>query len=306
MSWRSKVEAQPPEPCASAARLSATLVWAPSGGLVEARLVHCTDKAYHAGRPCSSTAPLRASHLRVTHERLLHLVLVSADLHGFLHAHLAAASSGDGPLLFNASAAPAGPLAWHIEGTAAPPDCPAGSSAQAPFALSGTLAVRHGDSAAASRACVPRPPSASGSVPVLTGGCERGGGDGGGAAVVLARGLADGAPAGTDAECCGLGEAGRAGGGGRGAAASDGASCQRARLFSIGAAVGAGGVWCETLGLDWRPLAGGRRAPLRPYLGAAAHLILAKRAGTRRLQAPAAAPRAGGLFVPLTRAWLPC
>ena len=109
MSWRSKV-VQQREPCGSASRVRADVVWAP-GGLIAAHLSHCRDTLLRAGQPCTSSTPLQRQHLRVTHERLLHLVLVSADLRGFVHAHpLHADTDADGPILFNVSV-PLGPLA---------------------------------------------------------------------------------------------------------------------------------------------------------------------------------------------------
>ena len=76
MSWRSKV-VQQREPCGSAGRVRADIVWA-TGGLIEAQISHCRDPLLRAGQACASSTPLQAQDLRVTHQRLLHLVLDSS------------------------------------------------------------------------------------------------------------------------------------------------------------------------------------------------------------------------------------
>ena len=339
MSWRSKV-VQQREPCGSAGRVRADIVWAP-GGLIEAQISHCRDPLLRAGQACASSTPLRAQDLRVTHQRLLHLVLVSSDLRGFVHAHpVHADSEADGPILFNVSV-PLGPLAWRLEGAAVPPGCAAAKAADAAatmFALRGTLASRVANSP---RDCPGLPPGPH-TFPLLPsgrGGATGGGGvddeataaatstgaagAGGAGAVVLARGRAEGAPLEAGVTCCDAAaaeaaavgedgdgdEVGSAVGDASGSAAEGGGCCYRARLFSVGAAVGAGvgvgGAWCETLGVEWRQVRqgaasnrGGRVAPgytaasppsphgtnsnggalpMRAYLGAAAHLTLAQR-----------------------------
>ena len=284
MSWRSKV-VQQREPCGSSSRVRADIVWAP-GGLLEAQISHCRDPLLRVGQPCASSTPLQRQHLRVTHQRLLHLVLVSADLRGFVHAHPVHADSiADGPILFNVSV-PLGPLAWRLEGAAVPPGCAAAKAADtaAPmFALRGTLAAR----ANSPRSCpgLPSGPHTFSLLPSGRGGATGGGGVDGGAtaaatatgaagasgagAVVLARGRAEGAPLEADVTCCEAaavvvpaGKGGDAGaeenmaGDASGSAAEGGGGCYRARLFSVGAAVGAGvaagGAWCETMGVEWR------------------------------------------------------
>ena len=184
MSWRSKV-VQQREPCGSASRVRADVVWAP-GGLIAAHLSHCRDTLLRAGQPCASSTPLQRQHLRVTHERLLHLVLVSADLRGFVHAHPLHADRGaDGPILFNVSV-PLGPLAWRLEGAAVPPGCTAAGAAEgAPpmFALRGTLAAR----ANAPPSC-PGLPTGPHTFSLLPSG--RGGADGEATAATTATGVA--------------------------------------------------------------------------------------------------------------------
>ena len=173
MSWRSKV-VQQRQPCGSSSRVRADIVWAP-GGLLEAQISHCRDPLLRAGQPCVSSTPLQRQHLRVTHQRLLHLVLVSIDLRGFVHAHpVHAKSNADGPILFNASV-PLGPLAWRLEGAAVPPGCAAAKAADAApmFALRGTLAAR----ANSPQSCAGLPPGPH-TLPLLPSG--RGGATGGG------------------------------------------------------------------------------------------------------------------------------
>ena len=92
MSWRSKFSPAY-EACGSARRLRASVDWA--HGLLEAQLTFCKDVRFHPGQRCSASEAIRSGQLLPTHERLLHLVLVSSDLQLLVHAHLLHPTDGE-------------------------------------------------------------------------------------------------------------------------------------------------------------------------------------------------------------------
>ena len=277
MSWRSKF-APSYEACGSARRLRASVGWA--DGLLEAQLSFCTDVRFRAGQRCSTSEELRSTQLQPTHERLLHLVLVSFDLQLLVHAHLLHPSDGEvrshepsrssaararsepvpwcaqAPLLFNVTLPRnVGPFGWHLEGTALPSSC---RGTPVEFSQRGSLQV-----GAAPRSCGDLARSAS----LLPAGREVD------AAVLLARSRPERAPTAGDSSCCD-------------AASGDDGRCHRARLVSLDGSATPRVGWCEAVRLDWRAVttarAGASGGPAaaawrRGYLGAAAHLTLARR-----------------------------
>lgn len=267
-------------------------------------LSYCTDAILPAARACRNARPIRRADLAREHGHLLHAIALSADLEWFHHVHpLDTADVADDELRVYAQLPGAGRYALAVD-VAVRADAVASCEATAGSGLSSDpggggsttfTVMAHFDSAGAPADAAEQRAHASGvpwqgsvHIPIAAADAR--------ALVSRARGLAHSEPvhmSANGAACCGSGEGVERPDGRAGAPASASASPNAAApcyQLTLSAFAGGGGRLpidrairrgsCVRLRLDLsRSARNGTLVPvrtLRPYLGAAAHLVLVR------------------------------